>query len=195
MTMNTSPYPSQIAPIMANSLNDLPSIEHLLDHVAMQLKQSLEQQISKTAAEPCVIGIHTAGVWVAEALQKRLGFKECWSLNPDYYRDDFQQRGLGKNTLPSNLPASIEGRHIILVDDVIFTGRTVRAAMNELFDYGRPASIQLLVLLDRGGRQLPICANMIGATLRLTEQQHIKLKDKLKDQNQQLVWEMQTKDD
>jgi len=174
-------------PLAADSIDELNDITHLLDQVALQLKHYLQHY----DAEPCVIGIHTAGVWVAEALQQRLAFKECWSLNPDYYRDDFQQRGLGKNTLPSNLPASIEGRHIVLVDDVIFTGRTVRAAMNELFDYGRPASIQLLVLLDRGGRQLPICADMIGATLRLTAKQHIKLKY----HNQQLFWEMQTKDD
>lgn len=155
----------------------------LLDKVSHQITQRLVGFDSK----PLLVGIHTAGVWTAKALQQQLSFSESWALNADYQRDDFNQRGLGRKTQLSNMPDSIEGRHIILVDDVIYTGRTIRAAMNELFDYGRPASITLAVLIDRGGRQLPICADIIGEKISLDSSQRIKLRKR----DNALSWEIQ----
>ena len=135
----------------------------------------------KGIKNPYMIGIHTAGVWVAQALHQRLStrlnLEPLGTLNSNYYRDDFEQRGLNKQTEASELLISLEGRHIILVDDILFTGRTTRAAINELFDYGRLASLTLAVLIDRGGRELPIEAQVVGLTKELTDNQSIKLRN------------------
>jgi pyrimidine operon attenuation protein/uracil phosphoribosyltransferase len=126
-----------------------------------------------------LIGIHTGGVWVAKALAELLGetfFEEpLGTLNIAYYRDDFTRIGMHPQVAPSDLPFSIDDRHILLVDDVLHSGRTVRAALNEIFDYGRPASVSLAVLIERSGRELPIQADIIGQSINLTDDQHIKL--------------------
>lgn len=96
-------------------------------------------------------------------------------LDISFYRDDFTRIGMNPQVRPSQLPFGIDGRDIVLIDDVLHTGRTVRAAMNELFDYGRPDSILLAVLVDRGGRELPIEANVIGSQITLNPDEHIKL--------------------
>ena len=123
-----------------------------------------------------IIGIHTGGVWVAERLHALL---QCamplGMLDISFYRDDFSRIGLHPQVKPSNLPADIEGRDILLVDDVLYTGRTIRAAMNELFDYGRPASIRLAVLVDRGGHELPIRPDFVGLALEVPGYQNINL--------------------
>ncbi len=107
-------------------------------------------------AATALVGIHTGGVWVAERLHAALGLKiPSGSMDVSFYRDDFNQRGLHANAKSSQIPFDVEGAHIVIVDDVLYTGRTIRAAMNELFDYGRPAKIDLAVLADRGGRELP----------------------------------------
>jgi pyrimidine operon attenuation protein / uracil phosphoribosyltransferase len=125
---------------------------------------------------PLMVGIHTGGVWVAKALHERVGISEpLGELDISFYRDDFTRIGINPQVRPSQLPFGIDGRHIILVDDVLHTGRTVRAAMNELFDYGRPDSILLAVLVDRGGRELPIEANIVGKRVTLNPDEHIKL--------------------
>ncbi len=139
--------------------------------------------LKKNIKNPYMIGIHTAGVWIAEALYQRLASDlsmsdEMGTLNSSYYRDDFEQRGLSKQTLPTKLPISLEGRHIILVDDILFTGRTTRAAINELFDYGRLASLTLVVLVDRKGRELPIEAQVVGLVEELPADQSIKVINK-----------------
>ena len=90
------------------------------------------------------------------------------TLDVSFYRDDFGQIGLHPQVKPSDIPFEVEGSHIILVDDVLYTGRTIRAAINELFDYGRPASIRLATLIDRGGRELPVTAQYVGAELALS---------------------------
>ncbi|MCK4703923.1 MAG: bifunctional pyr operon transcriptional regulator/uracil phosphoribosyltransferase PyrR, partial [Gammaproteobacteria bacterium] len=92
-----------------------------------------------------------------------------------FYRDDFSRIGMNPQVKPSNLPSQIEDRHIILVDDVLHTGRTIRAAMNEIFDYGRPASITLVCLIERSGREIPIQADVVGQRVHLNNNQHIKL--------------------
>jgi len=123
-----------------------------------------------------IIGIHSGGAWIAEPLHTMLrNSQPIGMLDISFYRDDFTQIGLNPQVKSSDLPESIEGRDIILVDDVLHTGRTIRAAMNELFDYGRPRSIALAVLLDREGRQLPIQADVCGMNIHLTPQQQIKL--------------------
>ncbi|MFW6020791.1 MAG: bifunctional pyr operon transcriptional regulator/uracil phosphoribosyltransferase PyrR [Guyparkeria sp.] len=126
--------------------------------------------------DPLIVGIHTGGVWVADALHRALGCEEpLGRLNITFYRDDFNTLGLHPQVSPSDLAVDVDGRDIILVDDVLFTGRTVRAAMNELFDYGRPRRIALAVLYQRDGRELPICADWAGQELALgpDEQIHV----------------------
>ncbi|HEY9099226.1 MAG TPA: bifunctional pyr operon transcriptional regulator/uracil phosphoribosyltransferase PyrR [Thiobacillus sp.] len=123
-----------------------------------------------------IIGIHTGGVWVAERLHALLRCNQpLGTLDISFYRDDFSRIGLHPQVKPSTLPVDLEGRDILLVDDVLHSGRTVRAAMNELFDYGRPASIRLAVLVDRDGHELPIRPDFAGHTLAVPHNQNIIL--------------------
>lgn len=123
-----------------------------------------------------MVGIHTGGVWLARLLHAELGLQmPLGALDISFYRDDFTRIGMNPQVKPSELPFTLEGRHIVLVDDVLHTGRTVRAAMNELFDYGRPASIVLATLVERSGRELPIEANVVGLHLELAAGEHVKL--------------------
>ena len=152
---------------MSNNYNIPALIERMADE--------LQQKIS-IDAQTVMVGIHTGGVWVAEVLHKLLGIQEpLGALDISFYRDDFTRIGMNPQVKPSQLPFSLEGRHIILVDDVLHTGRTIRAAMNELFDYGRPASISLAVLVERGGRELPVEAQVTGVKIKLAENEHVKL--------------------
>lgn len=115
-----------------------------------------------------LVGVHTGGVWLAERLRTDLGIDaEIGLLDVSFYRDDFHSAGLSHGVRPSQIPFDVNGATILLVDDVLNTGRTVRAAMNELFDYGRPARIELAVLIDRGGRELPISTPLVGRTLEV----------------------------
>ena len=115
-----------------------------------------------------LVGVHTGGVWLAERLRSDLRIVDpVGILDVSFYRDDFDQSGLKPDVRPSQIAFDVVGSHVLLVDDVLNTGRTVRAAMNEIFDYGRPAVIDLAVLIDRGGRQLPVAATLVGATLEV----------------------------
>ena len=128
------------------------------------------------ASNPLIIGIHTGGSWLAEIIHKRLALAEpCGSLDISFYRDDFSRIGLNPKVKASHLPEDISDRHILLIDDVLQTGRTIRAAMNEIFDYGRPKQILLLTLIDRGDREIPIQADFVGDTIQLDGGSHIKL--------------------
>ena len=123
-----------------------------------------------------IVGIHSGGAGIAQQLHQRLENPHpIGMLDISFYRDDFTRIGLNPQVKSSDLPESIEGRDIILVDDVLYTGRTIRAAMNELFDYGRPHSISLAVLLDREGRQLPIQPDVCGMNIHLALHQQVKL--------------------
>lgn len=147
--------------------------ELLIEHMESQLRQLLS---ARDLTDPLMVGIHTGGLWVAERLHARLGLKEpLASLDISFYRDDFSRIGMHPQVRPSKIPSGVENRHIILVDDVLYTGRTVRAALNELFDYGRPMTVTLAVLIDRGGRELPIEAQAVGARIELKRSQQIKL--------------------
>ncbi len=130
----------------------------------------------RAVSTPLVVGIHTGGAWIAARLHAGLGLEgPLGSLDISFYRDDFSRIGLNPRVRPSQLPLGIDGRHVVLVDDVIHTGRTVRAALNELFDFGRPASVMLAVLIDRGGRELPIQPDAVGARVELPRGSEIKL--------------------
>ena len=149
--------------------NPLPDAEQLLARLLDQMKPVV-------GPDTGIIGIHTGGVWVAQRLHAALGIKIPFgTLDVSFYRDDFQKIGLHRDVKTSDLPFDVEGRRLILVDDVLYTGRTIRAAMNVLFDYGRPASIQLAALVDRGGRELPVAADFLGGDITLTVSQSVEL--------------------
>jgi len=157
---------------MSLSADTLPNAEQLCEQLANQLQTLIQEKQIDT---PFLVGIRTGGAWIADRLQQKLQLEEPGILDISFYRDDFSQRGLAPQVKGSDLPDSIEDRHIILVDDVIMSGRTIRAAMNELFDFGRPASIHLVTLLDVGRRQLPIQPDLCAAQLELNDDQAIKL--------------------
>ena len=120
------------------------------------------------AQAPAFIGIHTGGAWLAARLHAELGLgSPLGFLSSAFYRDDVQARGLSARMQPTKIDFDVNGRDIVLVDDILHTGRTIRAALNEIFDYGRPARVRLAVLLDRGGRELPVRADYLGAELAL----------------------------
>ena len=148
-------------------------VDALIDTMAAQLRTLIA---ARKLTDPAMVGIHTGGVWVAEQLHRRMDLQvPLGSLDISFYRDDFTRIGMNPQVRPSQLPFDIDNRHIILVDDVLHTGRTIRAALNELFDYGRPASITLAVLVERSGRELPIEADVIGRKMELGDGEHIKL--------------------
>jgi len=126
--------------------------------------------------ETSLVGVWSGGAWLAERLQADLGLPGAPGvISSTLHRDDFGERGLAAGTDATHLPFAIDGRHILLVDDVLYTGRTIRAVINELFDFGRPASVQLAVLVDRGGRQLPIAAAYAAARVALPAAQRLSL--------------------
>lgn len=125
---------------------------------------------------PLMIGIHTGGVWLAQRLHEQLALADpLGRLDISFYRDDFTRIGIHPQVRPSQLPVPVDDRHIVLVDDVLQTGRTIRAALNVLFDYGRPASVLLAVLAERDGRELPIEPDLVGLRARLTPGEQLKL--------------------
>ena len=151
----------------------LPNPAELISQMAIRLKAHLKH---RGISEPRFIGIRTGGVWVAQALLQELGNDSpLGTLDVSFYRDDFSQNGLHPQVRPSALPFEIEGQHLVLIDDVLMSGRTVRAALNELFDYGRLASVTLVCLLDLDAGELPISPDVVGATLSLSAQQRVKL--------------------
>ena len=152
---------------------DAAAIDHLLEEMLIALRGRLA---ACGIADPAMIGIHRGGVWLAERLHRRLQLPEpLGTLGIAFYRDDFTRIGRHPEVHPSNLPFGVDDRHILLVDDVLQTGRTIRAAMNEIFDYGRPASITLLALAEREGRELPIQPDIVGIRPALERRQQIKL--------------------
>lgn len=148
-------------------------INDLLNQLEVSLTQTA---VDRKLVNPLMIGIRTGGVWIAEVLHQRLNIAEPLGLlDISFYRDDFSQAGMHPNVKPSQLPPHIEGRDIILVDDVFYTGRTIRAALNEIFDYGRPNQVLLAVLIERNGKQIPISPDCVGAKIILAAEQRIKL--------------------
>ena len=149
---------------------NLPDPQALLDTLAAKIRADL-------CAETALVGIHTGGVWVAQRLHRMLGLKlPMGTIDVAFYRDDYKKKGLAPGVRPSDIAFPVEDAEIILVDDVLYTGRTIRAAMNEIFDYGRPNSIRLAALVDRGARQLPICPQYVGAQIAVGRDESIELK-------------------
>ncbi|HYD80561.1 MAG TPA: bifunctional pyr operon transcriptional regulator/uracil phosphoribosyltransferase PyrR [Paucimonas sp.] len=151
---------------------------HNLD--AEGLYQALLQQIQAGLGQvdnAAIVGIHSGGAWLAERLaadlrlQDRLGF-----IDVSFYRDDYAEKGLHAAVKTTQIAFEVEGANIVLVDDVLFTGRTTRAAINELFDYGRPARVMLAALVDRGGRELPIAADFVAEKISLPANQQLVLR-------------------
>lgn len=154
-------------------MTQLPDIDQLIAKMAQDLKSRMD---TLHVHDPAMVGIHTGGVWVAQRLHSLLGLSQpLGSLDISFYRDDFMRIGINPQVKPSHLPFNVDDRHIILVDDVLNTGRTIRAAFNEIFDYGRPTAITLAVLIERGGRELPIQADVVGQHMELEANTHIKL--------------------
>lgn len=150
------------------SVKKLP-ISDLLEH----MHQSLETYLDRN---PLLIAIQTGGLWVGEYLHAAVGATEpLGALDISFYRDDFSRIGLNPQVKASSLPVAIKDRHVVLIDDVLYTGRTIRAAMNELFAWGRPSCVTLAVLLDRGGRELPIRADIVGYNLTMDDNQIVKV--------------------
>ena len=148
----------------------LPEAEKLCEQLAAELKP-------RVGPNTAMVGLYTGGAWLAERLHGLLGMRTPLGLmDIAFYRDDYAARGLKHDPKRTKIPFDVNGAEILLVDDVLYSGRTVRAAMNELFDYGRPASIALVVLVDRGGRQLPISAQHVGAKVEVPAGMRLRLK-------------------
>jgi pyrimidine operon attenuation protein/uracil phosphoribosyltransferase len=151
-------------------MNALPDAEKLCAQLVAELKPHV-------GPNTAMIGLYTGGVWLAERLHAALALSEpLGTMDIAFYRDDYHKQGLARDPKRTQIPFSVEGRDLLLVDDVLYTGRTVRAAMNELFDYGRPARISLVVLADRGGRELPICAQHCGAKVEVSADMRLRLR-------------------
>lgn len=170
-----------------HELNQLPDAEQQIVALAEQLRP-----VFNKAPETVLIGVFTGGVWIAERLSKLLPtHPPVGSVDISFYRDDFSERGLSSNVQPTTVPVDIVGKPVILVDDVLYTGRTTRAALNELFDYGRPASVQLAVLADRGGRQLPIAPDFCVWPVALEKEASLVLvKTPTEDFEGRLTWSL-----
>lgn len=147
----------------------LPDPEELVQALAEQMRGRLTRDAG-------LVGIYTGGAWVAERLHRALGLQvPLGVLAVTLHRDDFGRIGLHPESRRSQIPFTVDGREVVLVDDVLHTGRTVRAALNELYDFGRPKAVRLAVLADRGGRELPFAADFIGATVKLAPEEELVL--------------------
>jgi pyrimidine operon attenuation protein/uracil phosphoribosyltransferase len=145
------------------------------EQLYLALLKGVKSLIADTPEPVYLAGITSGGAWLAERLQRDLGLDgDAGVISSSMHRDDFAQRGLALSA-QTVLPFDVDGAHVILIDDVLYTGRTLRAVINELFDYGRPASVQLAVLVDRGGRELPIEARVCAATVVLAPTQTLEL--------------------
>lgn len=146
---------------------------------AEALYRDLEAQVRAGLAgaeQVAIVGIYSGGAWLAERLAKTLGLEDRLGfLDASFYRDDYASKGLRRDVKPSQIPFNVDGATILLVDDVLYTGRTTRAAINELFDYGRPAKIMLAALIDRGGRELPVAADFVADTVVLDATESLQL--------------------
>ena len=149
--------------------DSLPDPEQLVRELAERMRPAIDPDAG-------LVGIYTGGAWVAERLHRALGLATPLGvLAVTLHRDDFGRIGLHRESRRSQIPFSVDGREVVLVDDVLHTGRTVRAALNELFDFGRPRAVRLAVLADRGGRELPVAADFTGARVEMPREEELVL--------------------
>ncbi len=147
----------------------LPDPDELLRALAERIRPGV-------GPDTAIVGIYTGGAWVAERLHRALALPTALGLLAvTFHRDDFGRIGLHREQRRSHIPFSVDGREILLVDDVLHTGRTIRAALNEIFDFGRPRAVRLAVLADRGGRELPIAADFLGARVSVARDEELVL--------------------
>ena len=150
-------------------MSTLPDPEHLVRELAERMR-------GKIAPDAGLVGIYTGGAWVAERLHRALGLTTPLGvLAVTLHRDDFGVIGLHKESRRSQIPFAVDDREVVLVDDVLHTGRTLRAALNEIFDFGRPRAVRLAVLADRGGRELPVAADYTGTTVEVASGEELVL--------------------
>ncbi|WP_299021219.1 bifunctional pyr operon transcriptional regulator/uracil phosphoribosyltransferase PyrR [uncultured Tepidimonas sp.] len=141
-----------------------------------ELRRAVQALLAAGPQPTHLVGVASGGAWLAERLHRELGLPgEPGVIVATLHRDDYAQRGLAASTAQTRLPFEVEGAHVLLIDDVLYTGRTLRAVLNELFDYGRPASVRLAVLVDRGGRELPVAADAAAVRLPLPAHQSFEL--------------------
>lgn len=171
-----------MSPLPHLNTESLPDAEAQCRQLADLIRPHLHHQ-------PALVGVFSGGAWIAERLKELLDLPEDIGLiDVSFYRDDFAEKGLHPQVKPTLIPFDVEGRHLILVDDVLYTGRTTRAAINELFDYGRPASIELAVLADRGGRELPVAPTYCVWDVALSDGESLVL---AKQDDGQLAWRLE----
>ena len=144
------------------------------EQLYMQLEAAIKPALAGTD-RLAIVGIYSGGAWLAERLARALGVTDVGYVDVSFYRDDYAERGLSAEVRPSQISFDVDGATILLVDDVLYTGRTTRAAINTLFDYGRPARIMLAALVDRGGRQLPVAADFCASTVTVDAHQMLVL--------------------
>jgi pyrimidine operon attenuation protein/uracil phosphoribosyltransferase len=145
----------------------------LLDQIRAACGESLARPDGAVLA-----GIYSGGAWLARRLAKDLNVAQYGVVNVALHRDDYAKKGLHSQASPTSLPFEVDGRRIVLIDDVLSTGRTVRAAVNELYDYGRPAAVDLAVLADRGGRELPVAARFVGGVVEVSADANLVLSER-----------------
>ncbi len=156
----STPAKKTMQPVRSRQAHELDA-EQLYRNLSEQIKQLVHTNVA--TKNLALVGIHSGGAWLAQRLAKELQLNERLGfIDVSFYRDDYAQRGLHPDVKPTHIPFDVDHATIILVDDVLYTGRTTRAAINELFDYGRPARILLAALIDRGGRELPVAADFVA---------------------------------
>jgi pyrimidine operon attenuation protein/uracil phosphoribosyltransferase len=167
----TNPEHAATPPRTASSSDHPVDAEELYRILLQQIRAGLTGVV-----DVAMVGIHSGGAWLAQRLANDLGLGERLGfVDPSFYRDDYAEKGLRPDVKASQVPFDVNGATIVLVDDVLYTGRTTRAAMNELFDYGRPARIFLAALVDRGGRELPVSADFLADKMVVGQQQSLQL--------------------
>jgi pyrimidine operon attenuation protein/uracil phosphoribosyltransferase len=162
-------YSADSGPPSLRGATEIPDAEQLLAELARQMQGAI-------AFDARLVGIHSGGAWLAERLSAMLpGDHPFGTMDVSFYRDDYDRVGLKPKVKRTQLPFDVEGARLVLIDDVLYTGRSVRAALNELFDYGRPAAVELAVLIDRGGRELPIEPTYCGARIAVAGLRNVVL--------------------
>ena len=154
-------------------MTDQGTVQFDIELLLGEMEAAMRDYLDRT---PLLVAIQTGGLWIAERLHEALDIGEpLGALDISFYRDDYSTIGVNPQVQASSLPVPVDNRNVIVIDDVLHTGRTVRAALEELFAWGRPSSVALAVLIDRGNRELPFQPDIVGRTINLANDQFITL--------------------